>query len=428
MNYEETIKKINNMNKFGIKPGLDRVAAVLKCLDNPQNKLKFIHVAGTNGKGSICAMIASILAEAGYKTGLFMSPFIVNFRESMSINRKNISKNDVVRLYNLMDNFVSSVSSITKFEIVTAMAFQWFKEQEADLVVLETGLGGRFDSTNIIDNPLVSVIGSISYDHTNILGNDLKKIAKEKCGIIKPGGVTVMYPKQDMSVFSVVENECKIKKNLMIVPDLSKIKITRRSIRGTDLVCKGKAYKLPLVGEHQVKNLSVVFSVLEKISKKGFKISEKHCRVGLEKVKIPARFEIVRQNPMIILDGAHNFSALDALVKIIENHFKKKKILGIFSMLKDKDYVFCTERIALLANEGFIVTEINSERSCEAKILAKQIKKSGGRVLSVKKDVHTAILEALKLCDKDSVLIIFGSFYLSREARKSLGFDGSNFC
>ena len=209
MTYEQALQYVNSLSKFGIEPGLSRIKKLLDILGNPQNDLKFIHVAGTNGKGSTCAYISSILSCSGFKTGLFISPFIIDFRERMQINKQMIPKKDLIELINyimpLVNNMADNGEFITEFELITAIAFLWFKKEKCDIVVLEVGLGGRLDATNVINNALVSVITSISFDHINILGSTIKEIAGEKAGILKPRGTLVLYPHQSPETFDVIK-------------------------------------------------------------------------------------------------------------------------------------------------------------------------------------------------------------------------------
>ncbi|MDR1467366.1 MAG: bifunctional folylpolyglutamate synthase/dihydrofolate synthase [Oscillospiraceae bacterium] len=416
MTYEKVLEKIKGLSKFGIKPGFSRINKILACLSNPQDKLKFIHVAGTNGKGSVCFMLASILSEAGYKVGLFTSPFVTDFCETMQINGRKISKEDIIKLYEIIAPFTkNSKDCATEFEVVTSIAFKWFEDQACDIIILETGLGGRLDCTNVIKDSLVSVICSISYDHTDILGSSLVEIAKEKCGIIKSGRSTILYPDQESSVFDVIENKCKEKKSRVLMPNRSKFVIVKKDINGTDLIFEGMSYKLPLVGEHQVNNLSVVFEVLDEIKKYGFITSNKDRFIGLRSVNVPARFEIIKRNPPIILDGAHNFDAICSLMNTIKIYFGGKNFFAIFSMLENKDYVSCIEKITPLI-DVFVVTNINSSRACDPKILADQIKKYK-KIVYIEDNVKKAICTILNLCSVDDVVLIFGSFYLVREVR-----------
>jgi dihydrofolate synthase/folylpolyglutamate synthase len=392
---------------------------MLENLGNPQNGLKYIHVAGTNGKGSICMMLSSILVECNYKVGLFISPFVVNFRERMQINGEMISKADFARLLSSIIPFVKSENeSATEFEVITAIAFQWFREQLCDIVILETGLGGRLDATNIIKSTLISVITSISFDHTEILGKTIKKIAKEKCGIIKPGSTTILYPSQSREVHSVVRDICQNKNSKLRIPDLSDIKIIKKDIKGIDLISKEIKYHLPLLGTHQIKNLSVVFAILDELEKLGWKITPIYKRRAVENIKIPARMEIFSEHPLIILDGAHNPSGIDALVKVIKDYITEKKVLAVFGLLAEKNWRVCLKKIVPLLTK-IIVTKPNNIRACEPQLLADFLSGMGREVI-VEPESKTALKNALALCNKDDALLIFGSLYLASEIRPKL--------
>ena len=230
----ESESKINSLMKFGMQLGLDRIKKLLSLIGSPQNNLRFIHVAGTNGKGSACTMMSSILTQAGYKTGLFVSPYVTCFRERMQISGKMISEEELNNLLNeimpVVDKMAEEQEFITEFELITAIALKWFSNNNCDIVVLEVGLGGRFDSTNVIENPIVSVIMSISFDHTSVLGDKLEQIALEKCGIIKPCSTTVVYPDQNQDALKVILKVAKEQKNKIIIPELTSINVIRHKV------------------------------------------------------------------------------------------------------------------------------------------------------------------------------------------------------
>lgn len=392
---------------------------MLENLGNPQNGLKYIHVAGTNGKGSICTMLSSILVECNYKVGLFVSPFVVNFRERMQINGKMISKADFTRLLSSTIPFIKSENeSATEFEVITAIAFQWFRDQLCDIVILETGLGGRLDATNIVKSTLISVIASISFDHTEILGKTIKKITTEKCGIIKPGSTTVLYPNQRREVYSVVSAMCKSKNSKLLIPDLSDIRIVKKDIKGTNLISNEIEYHLPLLGIHQIKNISVVFAILDELEKLGWKIKPADKRRAIENIKIPARIEIFSEHPLIILDGAHNPSGIDALVKVIKDYVTEKRVFAIFGILSKKNWRVCLKKIAPFLTK-IIVTKPNHIMACEPYVLADFLSGMGCEVI-VETENKIALKNALSICNKDDALLIFGSLYLASEIRPKL--------
>jgi len=255
MNYEEAIKKIDSLLVFGSQPGLERISKLLELMGNPQNNLKYVHVAGTNGKGSVSNMTASILDKAGYKTGLFTSPHITGFGERMQINFRRISESEIIsqveELFPMVEQLREKGTVITEFEFVTAMAFNWFSKEKCDIVVLETGLGGRYDSTNVIKAPLCSIITAISADHTAVLGDTLEKIAAEKCGIIKDNGNTV-FAFQEKEVNDVVLKTVYEKNNVMYNP--FRLPVLSTTIHGSDVIYGELKLHIPLVGEHQIFN------------------------------------------------------------------------------------------------------------------------------------------------------------------------------
>lgn len=419
IDYQKSINFINSHLAFGIKPGLDRIGLLLDYLGNPQKKLKFIHVAGTNGKGSTCNMISSVLSSAGYKTGLFTSPFVLDFRERMQINGEMISQKELISTLKSLIPFIEKLEDqkiyITEFELITAMAFKWFEKNKCDVVVLEVGLGGRFDATNIIETPLVSAITSISLDHTKILGHTVEKIAEEKSGIIKMNGTTVLYPDQVDSVKDIIIKTCDKKNNSLIVPNLEMIKLISSSIDGSEFYFENTYIKLPLIGEHQVKNFAVVMSVIKVLGEIGFNISDKNIQDGILNVKIVARLEVISKNPLIIIDGAHNESGAKVLAQTVRAFFGDKKIIGIMGVLEDKDVNKIIKELIFLCNH-LITVAPNNSRAMSANKLAEKAKEFCDKVEDIS-DLEEAVLKALSLADDESVVLIFGSLYLAGEIR-----------
>lgn len=419
MNYEDAIARIESLNKFGMKIGLERIEKLLNLLGNPQDKIKFIHIAGTNGKGSTAKMLSSVLIDSGYRTGLFISPHVIDFCERIQINNNMISKNEIS---NLLEDIMPEVDAmaehgdiITEFELITAMAFKYFADKDCDVVVLEVGLGGRGDSTNIISNPLLEVITSISYDHTNILGGTLEKIAFEKCGIIKDNTDVVVYPDQDENVMDVIKDVCKSKHSRLILADDSSIKIISEDINCTYVEYEGIKIRLPLSGRHQVKNLSVVLSAIDILVKKGFNISIDNIKAGIENTKFAARIEILNKNPIVILDGSHNPSGISSLCEFIKLHVKCSKIIGIVGMLGDKDIDSSLANIKDLFS-SIITVPINNSRALKSKEMESIVKKYCDDVYS-EDSIKKAVDHACKLSGDGGAIIIFGSLYLASEMR-----------
>lgn len=419
LTYEVAIKKIHSLNKFGMKLGLGRIQKLLSLLSDPQDKLKCIHVAGTNGKGSTCNMLSSILTNAGYKTGLFISPYVIDFRERMQINNEMISKADVVNLVKTIMPVVEKMAidkeQVTEFEFITAMAFKYFLDNNCDIVILEVGLGGRYDSTNVIKNPLACVITSVSYDHMDILGDTLEKIAFEKCGIIKNKVDTILYKDQAREVIDTVKKVCAKRDSRLILADDSKIKISNEEIDYTYVKYKNLYMKIPLVGVHQVKNVSVVLETVYNLKDKGFKIYDENIINGIENTKFPARIELLNKKPIIILDGSHNPSGVMALSKFIKLHIKNKKIIGIVGMLKDKDVNSSLRNIDKLFSMIITVT-INNERTMKSDDLKNIVANYCDNVYSIS-NINDALDYAYNQMDDDTAIIIFGSLYLAANAR-----------
>jgi dihydrofolate synthase/folylpolyglutamate synthase len=347
MNYEEALQFIHSTYRFGSKLGLERIKRLMYLLGNPQNTYKIIHVAGTNGKGSTCSLIHDVLMEAGYKTGLFISPYLEEFTERIQINKHHINKDSLARITALVNDKVSLMLSEgydhpTEFEIVTAIGFKYFQEENIDFLVLEVGLGGRFDATNVVEEPLVSVITSISYDHMEQLGDSLEKIAYEKAGIIKAGRPAVIYPQAD-NIKKVIRDVARSKNSPVYEADKGNIEKTRSDIRGQWFkYLKRDVFDLPeikinLLGDHQLLNGLTALLTLEIIKKKGYGISPESIIKGFSNCRFPGRFEIVNTSPLIILDGGHNIDGISSFTKTLKDrfHYKFKVFFRFF-----KDFFF----------------------------------------------------------------------------------------
>lgn len=422
MTYDQALSYIHSLEKFGINPGLERIAALCNALGNPQDKLKYIHVAGTNGKGSTSTMLSEIMQTAGYKTGLFTSPYVVDFRERIQINGKMISQKDLAVFVSEIEPVVSELAvngvQITEFEFITATAFLYFARNECDVVMLEAGLGGRFDSTNIINNPLVSAITSISMDHTAVLGDTIEKIAAEKCGIIKQNGLTVSYPKQPAQALKMIKKTVAAKGNMLYIPDLNAIQIIDDSILGTQAVIAGLPLQVPLMGEHMVYNASVAITAARVVRQKGIMISDEDIAQGIEAARIPARMEILGEEPLIIVDGGHNAGCAQALEAVIKKHLSGRKIIAVCGMMADKDYNAYLKIVAPFF-ETLIATKPDNSRALDAQILADTTKKHCKNIITIE-DPWDAYSQAKNLANKDDVIIVCGSFYLAAEVREKI--------
>ena len=406
MNYSEALKYIHSLSVFGSVLGLERIEKLTEKLGNPQNDLKFIHIAGTNGKGSTCTMIAEILTAAGYKTGLYTSPFVIDFRERIQVNGNYIGEEDLSRLTKrVKDKNVQ----VTEFEFITAVAFLYFKEQNCDFVVLETGLGGRFDATNVIASPTVSVITKIDYDHTAYLGETLPEIAGEKCGIIK-NSPTVCYPLQEAEALNTI----KIKSNRLILPSVEELKILKTTPFGNTFIYKDEEYETSLSGVHQVYN---AITALETVSILNLNVEKDALIKGIKNASIPARMEVISQNPLVILDGAHNPDGANALSSYMEK--LGGKIVAICGMMADKNCEGFLSRVLPFCKKVITVTVTENTRTESAENLAHTSKKYCHSVETA--DSYTeAIKKAENSLNENDVIFVFGSLYLAGGIREEL--------
>ncbi len=422
MNCNEAIEYIHSLEKFGINPGLERIRALCNLLGNPQKKLRVIHVAGTNGKGSTSTMICNILRKSGYNTGLFISPYVTDFRERIQYNGNMIDKFDLAECVEKVKTAIDALNDTgiqpTEFEALTAAAFVYYEMKKCDFVVLETGLGGRLDSTNVIEAPYATVITSISLDHTAILGDTIEKIAAEKCGIIKFGAETVLYPFQDEKVFPIVEKTCKDKCNDLRIPDTNKIKIIEEKLEGTLAEYDGIRFLLPLAGVHMIYNACTAIEAVRSLSRLAINISDKAISEGIGMSVMPARMELIKKHPVIILDGGHNEGCAHALSDFIKKHLERKRIIMVSSMMADKDYMSYLSVVAPLA-DIFIATRVDMLRalpSGELMISASDYCKNCHDVPIPSK----ALTAARNIMQPDDVLIVCGSFYLAGDVREHL--------
>ncbi len=405
MNYDEALNYVHSLLVFGSKPGLDRMTEVMAKLGNPQNSLKFIHVAGTNGKGSTATMLSNVYVKAGLKVGLYISPFVTDFRERIQLNGQMIEKTDfALTAQKVRDTGVT----LTEFEFITAAAFCYFAEKECDIVILETGLGGRLDATNIIEKPLCSVITHVSLDHTGVLGDTLEQIAAEKCGIIKNRGLTVTDMAQESEVFRVIKSHT----DSLVVPSKEDLKILSSDIFGNTFIYKGEKYETTLAGLHQVNN---ALGVIETV-KNALPVSEEILKTAIKETVFPARCEIISKNPLIVLDGAHNPDGANALKSVMENY--SGEITAVVGMMADKD---CGEVLkTLLPNCKNVITVTVSEnpRSISAEALM-SLARPYCENCFIAENYDDAIEKAVRLSEGKPVFV-FGSLYLASAIRNKL--------
>ena len=417
MTYEEALAFIHGIPRFGKKPGLKRIVNLLERLGNPQKQLRFVHVAGTNGKGSTCTMLSYILHEAGYRTGLYISPFVIDFRERMQINNEMIPKNELAVLASEVNAHWLEMEAEglppSEFEVVVSIALLYFARQKCDIVVLEVGMGGRFDSTNVIDTPLVSAIVSIGFDHMHYLGNTLAAIAAEKCGIIKPGSIAVTSPNQDLEALAVIMKHCAETGNDLLIPNSAEV--LSESIEGSYIRYCDEEYFVPFAGRHQIDNALTVLELCRALKNRGIELSYSQIRDGMAKSVFPSRLERFGEKPLILMDGAHNEPGAKALAAALLL-LAGRNIHAIVSMSADKDaegslglvLPHCKSVIVSAAQTNFKAAEAESlfpvaRKYCSDATLITQSEK--------------AFEAGLANCGKNDVLLIFGSLYLTSELR-----------
>ena len=419
MNAEQAIEYIHSVYWKGSIPGLSRTFELLEKMGNPQNQLKFVHIAGTNGKGSTAAMTASILRKAGYCTGLYTSPYIYTFHERMQVDGQMITDDELVEITQFVKPLADSmVESPTEFELVSCIAFEFFKRRGCDIVVLEVGMGGALDSTNVIDAPEVAVVTNIGLDHTDYLGNTLEEIALNKAGIFKEGSAAVIY-RGVPSVEAVFETVCKEKNIALKKADFDGLKSISHGLDGQVFDCG--AYKnlhTPLLGEHQMKNAAVVLAIIEILTQKGWNISRQNIYDGIRDVSWPGRFDIVSRQPLFIIDGGHNPQCIEALVKNIGDYLAGKRVIALTGVLADKDYGDMYRPVMPLVEQFVCVTPPNPRR-LPAEELAQHLTRVGAKATACG-EIADGVATAIKLAGKDGAVLCFGSLYTIGDIRAAL--------
>lgn len=424
MTYNEALTYIESAATFGSKPGLRRIRALCELMGNPQDKLRVIHITGTNGKGSTASMTASVLKKAGYRVGLFMSPYVYNFRERIQLDGEMISQNDLVRELEELIPYINYIREQgfmhpTGFEMETAIAFSYFARKKCDFAVIEVGIGGILDCTNIVTTTEVAVLTSISLDHTALLGPTIADIARDKSGIIKEGCDVVITPDQPEEAVQVIAAECISKNVKLTVPDMDKAQVISRSITDSYINYGGTELYIPVAGEYQIRNAVTVLEICRVLARRGFNITDEAVAEGISSVRIPGRFELVRNNPLCILDGGHNPGALEALCRNLDDTLNNRRLIVVMGMFADKDYTSCVEKIASRAGT-FIATSSGQPRSQEAQTLAKVAGKYCTDVCW-NPDIAAASKVALGLASNNDVILVCGSIYNIAPARAALG-------
>lgn len=418
MTKEQALKYIHSVSWMGSRPGLSRTKDLLKRLGNPQNSLKFVHVAGTNGKGSVSVMLYNILLKAGIKAGMYTSPYIEVFNERIQALGEMISDDELAYVTQIVKAQADKMKEKpTEFELITCIAFEYFKRKGADLVVLEVGLGGELDSTNVINVPEVAVITAMSYDHTQVLGDSMADIAKAKAGIIKQGCDVVSYGNEPEA--EKVFREAAIKLGANIVhPDFLRIVNESVTIDGRKFSYKQYTdMSMSLIGDYQLYNAAVVIETAEILMRKGYAVDEQAIKEGIMEAKWPARFEVIAKEPIVIVDGAHNPDGMYETSKSIRNIFDGKKIIFVIGVMADKDVSSMLPHILPLAEIFFTVTPDNP-RAMSAEELASQIKKLGVEAASCN-DMDMAAKAAIERAGKNGVICALGSLYMASDIKNA---------
>ena len=443
MSYQEALDWIHGIGKSTvIHPGLERIQTLLDKMGNPERSLNCIHIGGTNGKGSTAAMLASVLEEAGYRIGLYTSPYLESFTNRMSINGEDITPEELAREVSQLRPLVEEVSrysgqgKVTEFEVVTALAFRFFAARQPDLVILEVGLGGRFDATNVI-SPLVSVITNVSLEHMDYLGNNVKDIAWQKAGIVKEE-VPLVSASEDKEVIKVLREVCA-KHNAPFYRLVSgnnngnfndaetiieygerKIVHGGQTFNYYGLKNNYRDLFIPLIGKHQVANAATVLAVLEKLGDTDrFKINDYSIKEGLRKVKWPGRLEILHKNPLVVLDGAHNPDAIEKLAEAIKEHFNYRRLILVLGILKDKDAAQMLGFLLPLSHEVLVAVP-PIFRGADPENIASKVRQISPLPVEKFSQVENALVKALERASTEDMILVCGSLYMVAEARKYL--------
>ena len=408
MNFNQSVEYIHSLLAFGIKPGLERISMLLDLLGNPQDKLKIIHVAGTNGKGSTSTTIFNMLIAGGKKTGLFTSPYVIDFCERIQIDGKNVSKNlfadCVTQVREKIEELNKKDIIITEFEAITVSAFLCFVKAECEYVVLEVGLGGRFDATNVVKNPEAVVITSISLDHIAILGDTIEKIAFEKCGIIKNNVPVITSFNQHKDALKVITETCKSKNCNLIITDPGKTEILDDSIFGTLFSYDDNVYKTRLTGNHQIENAVNAIECARVLG-----IGENAIAQGIESTRMIARMEVIGEKPLIIRDGGHNEGCAEALYNFLKK-YNVQNINMLIGLMADKDVEGYVSKIAPLCKSAVTVTPSNP-RALNGEKLKEITEKYCNEVIFIN-NPQEGYKYIISNTEADETILICGSFYM----------------
>ena len=418
MDYDQALKYIEGVSYLGVKPGLERVSALLGRLGHPERKTRFVHVAGTNGKGSTSVMTASALSACGYKTGLYTSPHLARVNERMRLDGAEIPDGEFARVVSALASAAEGLTEpCTEFELLTAAALLWFAEAGADIAVLEVGMGGRFDATNVIPRSECAVITNIGLDHTAVLGDTVEAIAAEKAGIFK-GGRAVSY-EQPESVAAVLRSAAAKTGTELTFADFSKIEPLSDSVEGQRFRFEGEEYSIRLLGAHQLKNAAVALTALDALRAAGWDIPTEAAQKGLASAVWPARFELVGRSPLFVVDGGHNPQCVAATAAAIREYLPGGQCVILMGVLADKDWRAMLDTLSTVA-EGFVCVTPDSPRALPAAELGAEIMRRGLHA-EVCSSVPEAVEAAKALAGPDGAVCSVGSLYMSGAVRACFG-------
>lgn len=417
MTPEEAIAYIENFTWSTTRLGLDRTRELLSGLGDPQKKLRFIHVAGSNGKGSTCAMLAAIFQAAGYRVGLYTSPYIQDFRERIQINGESIPARRLAETTEKVRSVADAMADHpSQFELITAVGMLYFLDEQVDLVILEVGMGGELDSTNAIDSPECAVICNIGLDHTEYLGKTIPQIASTKAGILKTGCDCVLYD-GPAEAAQVVSERCRKLEIPLHRADFRELIPLREDLEGQSFLYRGKEYHLCLLGRYQLRNAAVVLESVDAMRRRGWRIPDQAVEQGLDSARWPARMEILCRKPVFLLDGGHNPQCAEALTESLSVLFPDKRMIFLLGVLADKDYETEIDTLLPFGKEFICVTPPNP-RALPGDKLAERIRAQGG-IATAADHMDEAIWMALEAAGESETVIAFGSLYLAGAVRSA---------
>ncbi len=423
MNFEESRQYIEDAQKYGSVLGLSNMYEMMGRLGNPQDHLKIVHVAGTNGKGSVIAYLYSVMQKTGRKVGRYTSPVLFSYLEKLEISGQQISEDRFADIITKVADVISdmereSLPHPTPFEIETAAAFQWFFEEKCDLVLMEVGMGGDLDATNIFEHPVLSVLTSISMDHMAYLGNTLGEIAEKKAGILKKGSPMISAP-QRPEAENKIRDICRNLEIPYLAVDPSLARVLEEDQEGQTFIYKGQTYRIPLAGTHQITNAVVALEALKLLNSQGFAASDETIKAGLQDTVWRGRFTVIHKNPLFIVDGAHNPGAADRLSESVEKYFPGRRLIYITGVFKDKDYRYVLKKMSPYSDTLLAIETPDNERALPAEELKKAAEEFYQKTEAVP-DIKEAVERAFFLAEKEDIILSFGSLSFIKDVEEAV--------